>query len=140
MAHHSQTIDMHTTQQTMVSKDQTQISLVSQTVNTFDGAIDETTATDGLSLIDKWLNRLDEAGDEATDDIAETLERLRPEIDTAQRYNRIDNQEIASLLQELIEQTRNVAASAEASAEQTELSQLIAVLENLHRQAVSRID
>ncbi|QDK77854.1 hypothetical protein EXU85_04315 [Spirosoma sp. KCTC 42546] len=124
----------------MISRDQTQISLVNQTVNTFDGAIDETTATDGLSLIDKWLNRLDEAGDEATDDIAETLERLRPELDTSLRYNRTDNQEIASLLQELIEQTRNVADTVEASAEQTELSQLIAVLENLHRQAVSRID
>jgi len=124
----------------MISKDQTQLSLVNQTVNTFDGAIDETTATDGLSLIDKWLNRLDEAGDEATDDIAETLERLRPELDSSLRYNRTDNQEIASLLQELIEQTRNVADTVEASAEQTELSQLIAVLENLHHQAVSRID
>jgi len=123
----------------MISNDENQLSLIGQTVNTFDGNIDETTASDGLSLIDKWLNRLDEAGDEATDDIAETLERLRPEIDTAQRYNRIDNRQIASLLQELIEQTRNVAASAEASAEQTELSQLIAALENLHRQAVSLI-
>lgn len=122
-----------------MSKDQNQISLIEQTVNTFDGNIDETTAVDGLSLIDQWLNRLDEAGDETTDDIAETLERLRPEIDTAQRYNRIDNQRIASLLQELIEQTRTVAASAEASAEQTELSQLIAVLENLHHQAASAI-
>jgi hypothetical protein len=124
----------------MIAKDQNQISLVEETVTTFDGKIDDTTATDGLSLIDKWLNRLDEAGDEATDDIAETLERLRPEIDTAQRYNRIDNQEIASLLQELIEQTRNVAALPESSAEQTELSQLIAVLENLHRQAVSQLN
>lgn len=124
----------------MIAKDQNQISLVDETVNTFDGSIDETTATDGLSIIDKWLNRLDEVSDESTDDIAETLERLRPEIDTAQRYNRIDNQRIASLLQELIEQTRNVAATAEASAEQEELSQLIAVLENLHRQAASQTD
>lgn len=124
----------------MITKDQNQISLVGQTVNTFDGAVTETTTTDGLSFIDKWLNRLDEASDEATDDIAETLERLRAEIDTAQRNNQPDNQEIAFLLQELIEQTRNVALSPEASAEQTELSQLIAVLENLHRQATSRID
>lgn len=109
-------------------------------MNTFDGAVTETTATDGFSLIDKWLNRLDEASDEATDDIAETLERLRAEIDTAQRDNQPDNQEIASLLQELIEQTRNVASSPEAITEQTELSQLIAVLENLHRQTTSRID
>ncbi|ADB42241.1 hypothetical protein [Spirosoma linguale] len=123
----------------MIAKDQNQISLIEETVNTFDGNIDETTATDGLSIIDKWLNRLDSISDETTDDIAETLERLRPEIDTAQRYNRIDNQHIASLLQELIEQTRAVAATPEASAEQEELSQLIAVLENLHRQAASQI-
>ena len=124
----------------MIAKDQNQISLIEQTVNTLDGNIDETTATDGLSLIDKWLNRLDEASDEATDDIADTLERLRPEIDTAQRYNRTDNQRIASLLQELIEQTQSIIASPEASAEQAELSQLIAILENLHRQAVGRIN
>ncbi|MCX6214534.1 hypothetical protein [Spirosoma sp.] len=123
----------------MIAKDQNQISLIEETVNTFDGNIDETTATDGLSIIDKWLNRLDSVSDETTDDIAETLERLRPEIDTAQRYNRIDNQRIASVLQELIEQTRAVAATPEASAEQEELSQLIAVLENLHRQAASQI-
>lgn len=124
----------------MIAKDHNQISLIEETVDTFDGNIDETTATDGLSLIDKWLTRLNEAGTENTDTIADILERLRPEIDTAQRYNRIDNQRIASLLQELIEQTQKVAALPEASAEQDELSQLIATLENLHRQAISLID
>lgn len=124
----------------MIAKDQNQISLIEETVDTFDGNIDETTATDGLSLIDKWLTRLNEAGTENTDTISDILERLRPEIDTAQRYNRIDNQRIASLLQELIEQTQKVAALPEASAEQDELSQLIATLENLHRQAISLID
>lgn len=124
----------------MIAKDQNQISLIDETVNTLDGNIDTTTATDGLSLIDKWLNRLEDVSDETRDDIAETLERLRPEIDTAQRYNRIDNQQIATLLQDLIDRTRNVMGSVEASAEQTELSQLTAVLENLHRQAISLID
>lgn len=128
------------TNKTMIAKDQNQISLIEQTVNTFDGAVNETTTADGLSLIDKWLNRLDEIGDDVTDDIADTLEQLRPELDTAQRYNRIDNRRIADLLADLIEQTRSVAATAEASAEQTELSQLIATLENLHRQAVHSID
>ena len=123
----------------MIAKDSNQISLIDETVNTFDGNIDDTTASDGLSIIDKWLNRLEDVGDETTDDIAEILERLRPEIDTAQRYTRIDNQQIALLLQDLIDQTRKIADTAEASAEQVELSQLIAVLENLHRQAVSQI-
>lgn len=124
----------------MIAKDQNQISLIEETVDTFDGNIDSTTATDGLSLIDKWLTRLNDAGTENTDTILDILERLRPEIDTAQRYNRIDNQRIASLLQELIEQTQKVAALPESSAEQDELSQLIATLENLHRQAESLID
>lgn len=123
----------------MIAKDQNQISLIDQTVNTFDADVNETTTADGLSLIDKWLNRLDEVGDDVTDDIADTLEQLRPEIDTAKRHNQIDNQRIADLLADLIDQTRNVATTAEASAEQNELSQLIAVLENLHRQAVNAI-
>ncbi|MBN8823263.1 MULTISPECIES: hypothetical protein [unclassified Spirosoma] len=124
----------------MISNDQTQIALIDETVNTLDGNIDTITATDGLSLIDKWLNRLEDVSDEATDDIAETLERLRPELDAAQRYNRIDNRQIANLLQDLIEQTRTIATTVEATAEQVELSQLIALLENLHRQAVSHLD
>ena len=63
----------------------------------------------------------------------EVKEELNYDLDSMNQKNP-DNQEIASLLQELIEQPRNIAALVEASAEQTELSQLIAVLENLHRQ------
>jgi uncharacterized protein Yka (UPF0111/DUF47 family) len=121
----------------MISQNPNQTSLIEQTVNTFDGAIDETTATDGLSLIDQWLNRLEDAGDDMTDDIADTLVSLRAELDTLQRYNRPDVPRIASLLQELIDQTQKVANTAEASAEQVELSQLVATLENLHRQVAN---
>ena len=121
----------------MISQDSNQTSLIEQTVNTFDGAIGETTATDGLSLIDQWLNRLDAVDDDVTDDIADTLESLRAELDVAQRYNRPDTSRIANLLQDLIEQTQQVANSAEASAEQAELTQLIATLNNLHQQAVN---
>jgi uncharacterized membrane protein YccC len=121
----------------MISKDQNQISLIDQTVNTLDGNIDTTTATDGLSIIDQWLSRLDDADEDIADGIVDTLEKLRPEIDTAQRYNRPDNQRIATLLQDLIDQTRKIAASPEASAEQVELSRLIAILENLHQQAAN---
>ncbi|GAB3542458.1 hypothetical protein [Spirosoma fluminis] len=121
----------------MISQDPNQTSLIEQTVTTFDGAINETTATDGPSLIDQWLNRLEDAGDDMTDDIADTLASLRAELDTLQRYNRPDASRIASLLQDLIDQTQKVAATAEASAEQQELSQLVAMLENLHRQVAS---
>ncbi|QJD80252.1 hypothetical protein [Spirosoma rhododendri] len=119
----------------MISNDKNQISLIDETVNTLDGNIDTTTGTEGLSLIDKWLNHLNDAGTDETQAILDTLELLRPEIDTAQRYNRPDNQRIAELLEQLVSQTRAVAGKPEASAEQTELAQLIAVLENLHQQA-----
>lgn len=121
----------------MITQDSNQTSLIEQTVNTFDSGIGATTATDGLSMIDQWLTRLNDTGNEDTDAIADTLASLRIELDTLQRYNRPDNERIADLLQRLIDQTQKVAGSVEASAEQDELSQLTAVLENLHRQVVN---
>ncbi len=121
----------------MITQDSNQTSLIEQTVNTLDSGIDTTTATDGLSLIDQWLNRLEDSDYEPAGAIAGTLESLRVELDTLQRYNRPDAPRIASLLQELIDQTQKVASSAEASAEQTELSQLVATLESLHRQVAN---
>lgn len=118
----------------MISKDQNQISLIEQTVNTFDSGISTVEPQDGISIIDKWLDRLDEAGDDATDEIADTLEELRSELDPHQSQGQPDASAIADILQDLIEQTQAVMQSADASAEQTELSQLVATLENLHRQ------
>ncbi|GAB3964167.1 hypothetical protein GCM10028806_01340 [Spirosoma terrae] len=124
----------------MITQDQHQASLIEQTVTMFDGAITETTAVDGLFIIDQWLNRLDLTGDEDTDDIADTLERLRAEVHVALHSKQPDNQRIATILQDLIEQTQKVASLAEASAEQQELAQLIAMLQHLHRQANQTID
>ena len=123
----------------MITQDQNQTSLIEQTVNTFDGGIGTTTATDGLTLIDQWISRLNDTGNDDTDAIADTLISLRIELDTLQRYNRPDAARIAALLQELINQTQRVAQSVEASAEQTELSQLTATLESLHRQVANSI-
>lgn len=118
----------------MISKDQNQISLIEQTVNAFDSGISTVETQDGISLIDKWLDRLDETGDDATDEIADTLEELRAELDPDQTEGQPDASAIAEILQDLIQQTQAVMQSPEASAEQTELSQLVATLENLHRQ------
>ena len=118
----------------MISKDQNQISLIEQTVNAFDSGISTVEPQDGIMLIDKWLDRLDEAGDDATDEIADTLEELRAELDPDQTEGQPDASAIAEILQDLIQQTQAVMQSPEASAEQTELSQLVATLENLHRQ------
>lgn len=118
----------------MISKDQNQISLIEQTVNAFDSGISNVEPQDGITLIDKWLDRLDEAGDDATDEIADTLEELRSELDPEEAEGQPNASAIAEILQDLIQQTQAVMQSPEASAEQTELSQLVATLENLHRQ------
>lgn len=124
----------------MITQDQHQASLIEQTVTMFDGAITETTAVDGLFIIDQWLDRLDLTGDEDTDDIADTLERLRAEVHVALHSKQPDNQRIATILHDLIEQTQKVASLAEASVEQQELAQLIAMLQHLHSQANQTID
>lgn len=121
----------------MTSQDQNQTSLIEETVSAFDSGISNIEPEDGMELIDKWLNRLDEAGDEATDEIADTLEELRSELDPDQTDGQPNGSVIADILQDLIGQTQAVMQSAEASAEQTELSQLTATLENLHRQIAS---
>lgn len=118
----------------MISKDQNQISLIEETVNAFDSGISTVEPQDGIALIDKWLDRLDEVGDDATDEIADTLEELRSELDPDETEGQPNATTIAEILQDLIGQTQAVMQSAEASAEQTELSQLVATLENLHRQ------
>jgi hypothetical protein len=118
----------------MISKDQNQVSLIEETVNAFDSDIHTIEPQDGMNLIDKWLDRLDEVGDDATDEIADTLEELRSELDPKQNEGQPDASVIVEILEDIIQQTKAVMESAEASAEQTELSQLIATLENLHRQ------
>ena len=118
----------------MISKDQNQISLIEQTVNAFDSGISNVEPQDGIVLIDKWLDRLDEAGDDATDEIADTLEELRAELDPEETEGQPNASAITEILEDLIQQTQAVMQSPEASAEQTELSQLVATLENLHRQ------
>lgn len=118
----------------MTSKDQNQVSLIEQTVSAFDSGINSVEPQDGVALIDKWLDQLDETGDDATDEIADTLEELRSELDPEQTEGQPDATAIAEILQDLIQQTQAVMQSPEASAEQTELSQLVATLENLHRQ------
>lgn len=123
----------------MISQDQNQTSLIEETVNAFDSGISNIEPQDGLSFIDRWLDRLDQAGDEATDEIADTLEELRAELDTEEIEGDPDPTAVADILQDLIDQTQAVMKSAEASAEQEELSRLVSTLENLHRQVAASI-
>lgn len=118
----------------MITNDPNQVSLIDETVNAFDSSIRDVEPQDGLTFIDRWLDRLDEVGDEATDEIADTLEELRAELDPMQRESDPDTQAIAEILQDLINQTQKVMQTPEASAEQDDLSRLVATLENIHRQ------
>lgn len=118
----------------MVTNDPNQLSLIDETVNAFDSSIRDVEPRDGLTFIDRWLDRLDEVGDEATDEIADTLEELRAELDPMQRDSDPNTQAIAEILQDLINQTQKVMQTPEASAEQEDLSRLVATLENIHRQ------
>jgi|GEM_PF-2355679 hypothetical protein len=123
----------------MISQDQNQTSLIEETVNAFDSGISNLEPLDGVTFIDRWLNRLDQVGDEVTNEIADTLEELRAELDTETIEGDPDPTAVADILQDLISQTQAVMKSAEASAEQQELSQLVATLENLHRQVSDTI-
>ncbi|RYC68939.1 hypothetical protein [Spirosoma sordidisoli] len=123
----------------MISNDPNQLSLIDETVNAFDSSISTLEPQDGIALIDKWLDRIDEAGDDETDEIVDTLEELRSELDPDQNEGQPDGQVIAEILDDLITQTKGVMQSAQASAEQTELSQLVATLENLHRQITATL-
>ena len=118
----------------MISKNEGQISLIDETVNAFDSDIKSVEPQDGINIIDKWLDRLDESGDDATDEIADTLEELRAELDPDENEGQPNAEVIAEILEDLISQTQSVMKSPEATAEQTELSQLVAALENIHRQ------
>ncbi|QKZ12781.1 hypothetical protein [Spirosoma sp. KUDC1026] len=123
----------------MISQDQNQTSLIEETVNAFDSGISNIEPQDGLAFIDRWLDRLDEAGTDATNELADTLEELRAELDTETIEGDPDPTAVTDILQDLIDQTQKIMKAAEASAEQTELSQLVATLENLHRQVAATI-
>ncbi len=49
-------------------------ALIEQTISALDSGIQSTTPTSGLELIDKWIDLLDENGDDETDEIADVLE------------------------------------------------------------------
>lgn len=108
-------------------------ALIERMDDLLDSDIHETTPKEGIALIDQWLNVLRNNGLDITDPIAETLEKLRTELDP-ETVEEVNTASVTSLLQNLIDQTQKVSQSAEASAEENELQQLVATLESLHRQ------
>jgi hypothetical protein len=110
----------------LTSQNQTITALIEKTDYTFDSGIDSTTPADGLTVIGEWLTALRENGITATDPIMDTLEDLQIAL-TRPSYA----ENIPKTLQTLIDQTQTVMNMPEASAEQTELSQLLATLNGL---------
>lgn len=117
----------------LTSKNPETVALIERMDDVLDSDIHETTPKDGVQLIDEWLNVLENNGLDSTDAIVDILEDLRAQLDP-QAVEQPNTERITSLLQDLIDQTQQVARSAEASAEEVELQQLVATLENLHRQ------
>ncbi|ARK10343.1 hypothetical protein [Fibrivirga algicola] len=110
-------------------------ALIEQTINAFDSGIQTTTPTSGLTLIDQWIDLLDENGTDETDEIADVLEDLKAELDqSSQDGNSPEPSVIQAYLEDLIDITQSVIDSPEASAQQTELQRLVSTLENLNQQ------
>lgn len=118
----------------MTSQNEQITALIEQTADTFDGGIQSTTATDGMSVIDQWIDALDENGDDQTDTIADILEDLKAELSVARQNETPDVESIQELLQELIDETQSYMQTPEASAQQTELQRLVSTLQNIHTQ------
>ncbi|MBO0937725.1 hypothetical protein J2I47_14295 [Fibrella sp. HMF5335] len=119
----------------MTSQDPKTTSLIEQTVSAFDSGIQNTTPKDGLSIIDQWIEFLDQNGTDETDEIADVLEDLKAELDP----NREDGgtpepSVIQAYMEDLIDITQSVMESPEASAQQTELQRLISTLESINQQ------
>ena len=119
----------------MTSQDPKTTSLIEQTVSALNGDIQAMPPQDGLSILDQWIEFLDQNGTDETDEIADVLEDLKTELDP----NRTDGNTpepsvIQAYIEDLIDITQSVMESPEASAQQTELQRLISTLENINQQ------
>lgn len=102
----------------MAESSQFATALINETVTTFSGGAETVSPTDGISLIENWISAL-HSGDESTNPIAHTLSELRMQL-----QNGTPNVgQIQSLLEELTDQTRQVAKSVDGG-EQMSLIEL----------------
>ena len=118
----------------LTSQDPQTTSLIEQTVSTFDSGIQSTTPQDGLSLIDQWIELLDQNGNDETDEIADVLEDLKAELDPNRTDGTPESSVIQAYLEDLIDITQSVMDTPEAAAQQTELQRLVSTLENMLEQ------
>lgn len=118
----------------LTSQDPKTTSLIEQTVSLFDSGIQSTSAQDGLSLIDQWIDLLDENGNDETDEIADVLEDLKAELDPNRTDGTPEPSVIQAYLEDLIDITQSVMDTPESAPYETELSRLVSTLENILQQ------
>ena len=119
----------------LTSQNPATTALIEQTITTFDSGIQTTTLNSGVSIIDQWIDLLDENGTDETDEIADVLEDLKAEIDqSAQSGSSPEPSVIQAYIEDLIDITQRVMESPEASAQQTELQRLVTTLTNINQQ------
>ena len=119
----------------LTSQNSATTALIEQTIKAFDSGIQTTTLNSGVSMIDQWIDLLDENGTDETDEIADVLEDLKAEIDqSAQSGSSPEPSVIQAYIEDLIDITQSVMESPEASAQQTELQRLVTTLTNINQQ------
>ena len=114
----------------LISEDPETTALLERTINALDSGIQSTTLDSGTTLIDQWIELLDQNGNDETDEIADVLEDLKAELEGGEPEQSV----IQAYVEDLIDITQSVMESPEASARQTELQRLVSVLENINQQ------
>ena len=119
----------------LTSQNPATTALIEQTVAAFASGIQTTTLNSGVSMIDQWIDLLDENGTDETDEIADVLEDLKAEIDqSSQSGSSPEPSVIQAYIEDLIDITQSIMESPEASAQQTELQRLVTTLTNINQQ------
>lgn len=115
----------------LTSQDPQTTGLIERTISAFDSGIQTTTPQDGLTLIDQWIDLLDQNGNDETDEIADVLEDLKAELDPNRADGSPEPSVIQAYLEDLIDITQSVMDTPESAPYETELSRLVSTLENI---------
>lgn len=108
--------------------DQHAANLVDTTVNAFNGDATSVSPTDGISLIDSWVSTLRDGG-QGTNPVADTLSELKTELQSGSP----DGSRIQGILEDLADQTKQAAQSADADGKAT-LTSLVEALQGFSQQ------
>ncbi|GAA4399528.1 hypothetical protein GCM10023187_11530 [Nibrella viscosa] len=103
-------------------------ALIDETINTFNGSVATVSPMDGIALIDNWVSAL-HSGDASTNPVANTLSELKLELQSGNPKT----DRIADMLDQLVEETRGFADSADDN-QRPSLNMLAAALDTFRKQ------